>query len=106
MPNNRMALYVLLVVCGTLLSGWGWWATISILEAATQQGATVAEWSGWRGQMTEKMENVRRELADMRKELEEIKIYLRSKGWKQSRPDATPPKEPRATRPAIVEESG
>ena len=82
MPNNRAAIYILLVVCGTLLSGWGWWVTNSILEAASARTQTITEWSVWRGQITEKLDSVHKDLLLTRQELEQIKVYLRTRGWK------------------------
>ena len=91
--NNTLRsvlLYALLAVTGTLISYWGWWATMSINGAALERATTIAEWSTWRGQTTEKLEGMKNELRGVRVELEEIKVYLRARGWKQRQEKKAP----------------
>ena len=82
--NGKLTLYVLLAVCGTLLSGWGWWTTTSILTAADERATVSAEWSTWRGGVDQKLDGIQRHQQLASQQLEEIKLYLRSRGWKQA----------------------
>ena len=100
MNNHRLLQLVLLTVCGTLLSAWGWWVTTAIEQANTQRSGLMVEWSQWRGQITEQHQALERDLILTKKELEEIKLYLRARGWKQ-KADKPAPQE---REPAVLKE--
>ena len=78
--NGKLTLYVLLAVCGTLLSGWGWWTTTTLLDTSNER-ALLSE---WRGGVDQKLDEIQRHQWRTTQELEEIKLYLRSRGWKQA----------------------